>query len=73
MAGGLCRDERFDSPFSTGASPSSTSSFISLVALMSGVLNAQGRFTEATIVPVLMNLMFIAAMLLADRWAGTWG
>ncbi len=37
------------------------------MALLSGVLNAFGRFTEASFVPVLMNLMFIAAMLLADR------
>lgn len=40
--------------------------FISLVALLSGVLNAFGRFTEAGFVPILMNLMFIAAMLIAD-------
>ncbi|MFM2389088.1 MAG: murein biosynthesis integral rane protein MurJ, partial [Pseudomonadota bacterium] len=32
-------------------------------------LNAHGRFTEAGFVPVLMNLIFIAAMLLA-AWAG---
>jgi putative peptidoglycan lipid II flippase len=31
------------------------------------VLNAFGRFTEASFVPVLMNLMFIAAMLMAAR------
>ena len=43
--------------------------FISLVALLSGVLNAYGRFTEAGVVPVLMNLIFIAAMLLAV-WFG---
>ena len=50
-----------------------TSSSSSLVALLSGVLNAFGRFTEAGFVPVLMNLMFIAAMLLAAlAWAGTW-
>ena len=41
--------------------------FFSLVALLSGVLNAHGKFTEAGFVPVLLNLMFIAAMLLALR------
>jgi putative peptidoglycan lipid II flippase len=41
--------------------------FISLVALLSGVLNAHGHFTEAGFVPVLMNLIFIAAMLLASQ------
>jgi putative peptidoglycan lipid II flippase len=30
------------------------------------VLNAFGKFTEASLVPVLMNVLFIAAMLLAD-------
>ena len=35
------------------------------MALLSGVLNAYGHFTEAGFVPVLMNLVFIAAMLLA--------
>ena len=37
------------------------------MALLSGVLNAFGRFTEASFVPVLMNLMFIAAMWLGAK------
>jgi putative peptidoglycan lipid II flippase len=67
MASGFAGDERFDLAVLFGRISFSYILFISLVALLSGVLNAFGRFTEASFVPVLMNLMFIAAMLLADR------
>ena len=69
MASGFVGDARFDLAVTFGRIGFSYILFISLVALLSGVLNAFGRFTEASFVPVLMNLMFIAAMLLAD-WAG---
>ncbi|WP_317056751.1 murein biosynthesis integral membrane protein MurJ [Roseovarius rhodophyticola] len=36
--------------------------FISLAALLSGVLNASGRFAAAAAAPVLLNVMLIAAM-----------
>ena len=39
--------------------------FISLAALLSGVLNAHGRFAAAAAAPVLLNLLVIAAMVLA--------
>ncbi|MCE6951551.1 murein biosynthesis integral membrane protein MurJ [Cereibacter sphaeroides] len=67
MASGFAGDARFDLAVDFGRIAFSYILFISLVALLSGVLNAFGRFTEASFVPVLMNLMFIAAMLLADR------
>ncbi len=67
MASGFAGDARFDLAVTFGRIAFSYILFISLVALLSGVLNAFGRFTEASFVPVLMNLMFIAAMLLADR------
>jgi putative peptidoglycan lipid II flippase len=67
MASGFVGDARFDLAVLFGRIAFSYILFISLVALLSGVLNAFGRFTEASFVPVLMNLMFIAAMLLADR------
>lgn len=67
MASGFAGDQRFDLAVLFGQISFSYILFISLVALLSGVLNAHGRFTEASFVPVLMNLMFIAAMLLADR------
>ncbi len=43
--------------------------FISLVALLSGIMNAHGRFSEAGFVPILMNLIFISAIGLAV-WQG---
>ncbi len=67
MASGFVGDERFDLAVLFGRIAFSYILFITLVALLSGVLNAFGRFTEASFVPVLMNLMFIAAMLMADR------
>lgn len=67
MASGFAGDARFDLAVTFGRISFSYILFISLVALLSGVLNAYGRFTEASFVPVLMNLMFIAAMLLADQ------
>lgn len=69
MASGFAGDARFDLAVLYGQIGFSYILFISLVALLSGVLNAHGHFTEAGFVPVLMNLMFIAAMLLAV-WLG---
>ncbi len=67
MAAGFAGDERFDLAVTFGRISFVYILFISLVALMSGVLTTMGRFTEASFVPVLMNLMFIAAMLVASR------
>ncbi len=66
MAAGFAGDERFGLAVLYGRISFCYILFISLVALLSGVLNAFGKFTEASLVPVLMNLMFIAAMLMAD-------
>jgi putative peptidoglycan lipid II flippase len=73
MASGFVGDERFDLAVLFGRISFVYILFISLVALLSGVLNAFGRFTEASFVPVLMNLMFIAAMLMADQWGWDMG
>jgi putative peptidoglycan lipid II flippase len=43
--------------------------FISLAALLSGVLNAAGRFAAAAAAPVLLNVLLVSAMALA-AWAG---
>jgi putative peptidoglycan lipid II flippase len=67
MASGFQGDARFTMAVLYGRIGFSYILFISLVALLSGVLNAYGRFTEASFVPVLMNLMFIAAMFAADH------
>jgi putative peptidoglycan lipid II flippase len=69
MASGFAGDARFDLAVTYGQIGFNYILFISLVALLSGVLNAYGHFTEAGVVPVLMNLIFIAAMWLA-AWIG---
>lgn len=69
MASGFAGSERFDLAVLYGQIGFCYILFISLVALLSGVLNAYGHFTEAGFVPVLMNLIFIAAMALAV-WMG---
>ncbi|NHB76051.1 murein biosynthesis integral membrane protein MurJ [Rhodobacter calidifons] len=67
MAAGFVGDGRFDMAVDFGRITFCYIGFISLFALLSGILNAHGRFAEAGAVPVLMNLVFIAAMLLAHR------
>lgn len=46
---------------------------ISLVAMLSGVLNARSRFGPGAFAPVLLNLTLIGAILLGDRLRGTSG
>ncbi len=67
MASGFAGDQRYDLAVLYGQIGFCYIMFISLVALLSGVLNAHGHFTEAGFVPVLMNLIFIAAMLIAAQ------
>ncbi len=43
--------------------------FVSLAALLSGVLNATGRFAAAAAAPVLLNVVLVVAMILG-AWAG---
>lgn len=62
MAAGFLGDDRFDLAVDFGRITFCYIFFISLFALLAGVLNAHGRFAEAGFVPVLMNLVFIAAM-----------
>lgn len=73
MAAGFSGDPRFDLAVAYGQVGFSYILFVSLVALISGVLVTRGRFTEAGFVPVLMNLAFIAAMLLAGRFGWDMG
>ena len=44
--------------------------FISLAALLSGVLNATGRFAAAAAAPVLLNVLLVSAMGLAAYMGG---
>jgi putative peptidoglycan lipid II flippase len=63
MASGFAGDERFDLAVEYGRLAFPYILFISLTALVSGVLNATGRFLAAAAAPVLLNVVFIAAML----------
>jgi putative peptidoglycan lipid II flippase len=67
MAAGFVGDGRFDMAVDFGRITFVYIGFISLFALLSGILNAHGRFAEAGAVPVLMNLVFIVAMMLAHH------
>lgn len=67
MASGFVGDGRFDLAVEFGRITFVYIGFISLFALLSGILNAHGHFAEAGAVPVMMNLVFIVAMLLASR------
>ncbi|AGI69511.1 virulence factor MviN homolg [Octadecabacter antarcticus 307] len=67
MASGFKGDERFDLAVEYGRLAFPYILFISLAALVSGVLNATGRFAAAAAAPVLLNLIFICTLI----WAAT--
>ncbi len=67
MASGFAGDERFDLAVGFGRIAFPYILFISLAALLSGVLNAAGRFMAAAAAPVLLNVLFITAMILATK------
>jgi len=67
MASGFAGDERFDLAVGYGRIVFPYMLFISLAALLSGVLNATGRFAAAAAAPVLLNIVLIAAMLWARQ------
>ena len=62
MASGFLADERFDLAVTYGRIAFPYILFISLAALLSGLLNATGRFAAAAAAPVLLNVLFIAAL-----------
>lgn len=69
MASGFAGNERFPLAVEYGRIMFPYILLISLASMISGVLNANGRFTAAAAAPVLLNLLFLAAMGLA-RWQG---
>ena len=69
MAAGFAGDERFGMTVTLGRIVFPYILFISLAALLSGVLNASGRFVAAAAAPVLLNIILIAALLLAEKVA----
>ena len=67
MASGFAGDERFATAVTLGRIAFAYILFISLTALLSGVLNAAGRFVVTSLVTVLLSATMIAGMLAADR------
>ncbi|TNF57153.1 MAG: murein biosynthesis integral membrane protein MurJ [Rhodobacteraceae bacterium] len=65
MASGFAGDARFGLAVDFGRIAFVYILFISLAALLSGVLNATGRFAAAAAAPVLLNLILIGALVLA--------
>ncbi len=68
MAAGFSGDERFTLAVEYGRIAFPYILFISLAALLSGVLNATRRFAAAAAAPVLLNVIFIAALVLAGMF-----
>ena len=64
MASGFAEDERFSLAVSYGRWAFPYILLISLAALISGVLNATGRFMAAAAAPVMLNIIFVLAMLI---------
>lgn len=69
MASGFADDTRFMLTVSYGRIVFPYILFISLAALLSGVLNALGRFAAAAAAPVLLNIILVAAIFLAQAMA----
>ena len=65
MANGFWGDERFDQATDLGRITFSYIFFISLAALISGILNVKGKFMVAAAAPIILNVMLIASMALA--------
>ena len=71
MAAGFRGDVRFDLAVAYGQIAFPYILFISLAALLSGVLNATGRFVAAAAAPVLLNIFFVGTMLGLWFFSGT--
>ena len=65
MASGFLGTERFDLAVYYGRIAFPYILFISLSALLSGVLNATGRFTAAAAAPILLNVIFVITLIVA--------
>lgn len=62
LASGFAGQEQFDLSVEFGRIAFPYILFISLAALLSGMLNAAGRFAAAAAAPVLLNVLLISAM-----------
>ncbi|SFJ37627.1 murein biosynthesis integral membrane protein MurJ [Jannaschia pohangensis] len=70
MASGFAEDARFGLAVTYGRIAFPYILLISLAALVSGVLNSNGRFLAAAAAPALLNMVFIAAMVLVWLFPG---
>ncbi|MEM1077333.1 MAG: murein biosynthesis integral membrane protein MurJ [Pseudomonadota bacterium] len=66
MASGFAGDARLDLAVGFGRIVFVYILFISLAALLSGVLNATGRFAAAAAAPILLNVVLITLLLIAQ-------
>ncbi len=66
MASGFAEDNRFVLAVDMGHIVFPYILFISLAALLSGILNATGRFAAAAAAPVLLNIILVATMFIAQ-------
>ncbi|MFT6452722.1 MAG: putative peptidoglycan lipid II flippase, partial [Halocynthiibacter sp.] len=67
MASGFAGDARFDLAVDYGRIAFPYIFFISLAALLSGVLNSTGRFAAAAAAPVLLNIALVGSMFGAHK------
>ena len=68
MASGFAADERLALATQYGRIAFPYILFISLGALLSGVLNAAGHFAAAAAAPVLLNVTFVLSLVLTDHY-----
>jgi putative peptidoglycan lipid II flippase len=73
MAWGFAGDARFDLAVTLGRIAFPYILFISLTALLSGMLNSLGRFAITSAVTALLSLSLIAGMLLSNRFGWDMG
>jgi putative peptidoglycan lipid II flippase len=73
MAWGFSGDARFDLAVTLGRIAFPYILFISLTALLSGMLNSLGRFAITSAVTALLSLSLIAGMLLSNRFGWDMG
>jgi len=66
MASGFAGDLRFDLAVDFGRVAFGYIVLISLAALLSGLLNATGRFAAAAAAPILLNIILVIALLMAE-------
>lgn len=70
LASGFAGQEQFDLSVEFGRIAFPYILFISLAALLSGVLNATGRFAAAAAAPVLLNVLLVSSMAVAAMTGG---